>query len=727
MVPIAVAVVAACIVLVGSPALADQVRQSQWWLSSLHITSAQQVSKGSGVKVAVLSSGVDAAAPDLTGSVKSGPDFTHSGRAAGGPFWGISGTEIASLIAGHGHGAGDSAGIIGVAPAATILSVRVTLDSGDPLLTDPAVADGLPGAIASGIRYAAAHGASVIDLPLDPGAASATGTAGAPGLEYGSTAEKSAVAYALGKGIVLVAPAGDDGTGTGTGTGIVNYPAAYHGVISVGAFNNEFIKAPFSSHEPYVTLTAAGDGVTAATPTGYATISSTSAASAMVAGMAALIRSKFPALNPRQVTKALTSSTRFRRPGGRLIGSGFGTADAAAALKAAAAMAARGKGTGRTVTASPRPVTRATTPAARSPGQRLRTYLRRYGVKALAGVLVLLVLLITAFALVRRRRRRTSPEYDTLDTIHPIQPETAPQAAVRADGRDRAGFLPSPSADAGDRWPRDVVMGPRGPNGPNDAGSLAGASAGAAAFAAAVNATGSRTFSGSSAGGMAGPGGFDDDDSFAVPARLPAGGGRHAAGPADRPGLAPLPRPASRRARVSGNPPWEPAAKPDSELPWTAVPAPPSNTSGGTGERHVQLGGTVWETAAAGDRAAAPVPAGTAAPEEAGLPADAWATGNAAPDPASDPIYVWKPAEPADAFPAGGFPAEPFPAGGFPAEPFPAGRFPAEPFPGEAFPAEPFPARGFPAGGFPAEPFPAEPVPADTTETFPAIRRDDES
>ena len=683
MVPIAVAVAAACIVVGAGPALADQVRQSEWWLSALHITSAQRVAKGSGVTVAVLSSGVDAAAPDLTGSVTSGPDYTHSGRAAGGPFWGISGTEIASLIAGHGHGAGDSAGIIGVAPAARILSVRVTLDSGDPLLADPAVADGLPDAIASGIMYAVKHGASVIDLPLDPGAASATGTAGAPGLEYGSTAEKSAVADALRKGIVLVAPAGDDGAGTG----IVNYPAAYHGVISVGAFNNEFIKAPFSSHEPYVTLTAAGDGVTAATPTGYATISSTSAASAMVAGMAALIRSKFPALNPRQVTKALTSSTRFRRPGGRLIGSGFGTADAAAALKAAAAMAARGKGTGRTVTASPRPVTRATTPAARSPGQRLRTYLRRYGVKALAGVLVLLVLLITAFALVRRRRRRTSPEYDTLDTIHPIQPETAPQAAVRADGRDRAGFLPSPSADAGDRWPRDVVMGPRGPNGPNDAGSLAGASAGAAAFAAAVNATGSRTFSGSSAGGMAGPGGFDDDDSFAVPARLPAGGGRHAAGPADRPGLAPLPRPASRRARVSGNPPWEPAAKPDSELPWTAVPAPPSNTSGGTGERHVQLGGTVWETAAAGDRAAAPVPAGTAAPEEAGLPADAWATGNAAPDPASDPIYVWKPAEPADGFPADGFPAD-----------------------------------GFPAGAFPAEP-----IPADTTETFPAIRRDDES
>jgi hypothetical protein len=788
MVPIAVAVAAACIVLGAGPALADQVRQSEWWLSALHITSAQQVSKGSGVTVAVLSSGVDAAAPDLTGSVRSGPDYTHSGRTAGGPFWGISGTEIASLIAGHGHGTGDSAGVIGVAPAATILSVRVALDSGDPLLTDPAVADGLPDAIARGIKYAATHGASVIDLPLDPGAASATGTAGAPGLEYGSTAEKSAVAYALRKGIVLVAPAGDDGAGTG----IVNYPAAYHGVISVGAFNHEFIKAPFSSHESYVTLTAAGEGVTAATPTGYATMNSTSAASAVVAGLAALIKSKFPALTPRQVTRALTSSTRFRRPGGRLIGSGFGTADAAAALKAAAAMAALGKGTGHTATASPRPVTRRATPAARSPWHRLRPYLRRYGVKALAGLLALL-LLITAFILVRRRRRRTSPEYDTLDTIHPIQPETAPQAAIRADGRDRAAFLPSPSADAGDRWARDTVLGPRRPrdprdpnyprdprdptyrrdpndrrdpnyprdprdpnyprdprdpnypkypNGSGDAGSLAGASAGGAAFAAAVYATGSRTFSGSSAGGMADAAAFEDDDGFAVPTRPPAAGGRHAAGPADRPALAPLP--ASRRARVSGNPPWEPAAKPDSELPWTAVPAPPSATSGGTGERHVQLGGSVWETAATGGRGGAPIPAGAALPEEPGRHGDPWATANAAPDPASEPIYVWNPAEP-----PGGFPAEPasgFPGGGFPAEPasgFPGGGFPAEPasaFPPGGFPAEP--ASAFPPGGFPeafpsapassgtaapAEPAAAELFPADTTETFPAIRRDDES
>ncbi len=171
MAPVAVAVAVAWVALSSGPALADQIRQSEWWLPELHVTAAQQTSQGSGVTIAVLDTGVDAAAPDLAGSVLSGPDLSHSGRVPGGPFFGIRGTEIASLIAGHGHGPGDGEGIVGVAPAAKILSVRVVLDSGDPLLADQAITSGLPAAIAAGIRYATNNGASVIDLPQDPGAA----------------------------------------------------------------------------------------------------------------------------------------------------------------------------------------------------------------------------------------------------------------------------------------------------------------------------------------------------------------------------------------------------------------------------------------------------------------------------------------------------------------------------------------------------------------------------
>src|SRR5215472_13294480 len=201
----------------SSPALADQPRRHEWWLRTLHVTNAWEITRGSGVTIAVLDTGVDPAQADLTGSVTTGPDFSNSTRTASGTFWGINGTEVASLIAGHGHGPGQANGIIGIAPAAKILSARVTLESNDPLLsTNQTIAAGLPNAIARGIGWAVRHHANVIDLPIDP-----VTTAGAPG-SGGSTAERAAVKYALAKHVVLIAPAGDGGTGTDA----VNYPAA---------------------------------------------------------------------------------------------------------------------------------------------------------------------------------------------------------------------------------------------------------------------------------------------------------------------------------------------------------------------------------------------------------------------------------------------------------------------------------------------------------------------
>src|SRR5262245_51321289 len=328
----------ACCVLAGSPAQANQTRNNEWWLRTLHVANAWQITRGSGVTIAVLDTGVDAAQPDLTGSVTTGPDYTNSGRTAGGQFWGIHGTEIASLIAGHGHGAEQADGVIGIAPSAKILSVRVTLESNDPMRTDQPIAGALPDAIARGIRWAVRHEATVIVLPLDP-----VTTAGAVG-SGGSDAERAAVGYALAKHVVLVAPAGDEVAGTNA----VNYPAAYRGVIAVGAFDQHFVKAPFSSHQPYVTVTAAGAGVTAANPSilsasdpskAYAQLNSTSAASAIAGGMVALIRAQFPDLTPAQVTRALTAGTVYRH-GGRSDGSGFGTVDATKALTAAARIAA---------------------------------------------------------------------------------------------------------------------------------------------------------------------------------------------------------------------------------------------------------------------------------------------------------------------------------------------------------------------------------------------------
>ncbi len=419
---IAAGVAAACVaVATAGPAFADTVRDQEWWLSSLNVTQAWLSSRGSGVTVAVLDTGVDPAQPDLAGSVTTGRDFTGSGRAAGGPFWGVNGTAVASLIAGHGHGPRHADGIIGVAPQARILSVRVTLENNDPLLANPATVAALPMAIARGIRYAVRHGAQVIDLPLDPAAvvadtaAASGGTSTATG---GSPAERAAVAYALSKGIVLVAPAGDGGAGPDT----VNFPAAYPGVISVGAFNQTFTKAPFSSGRPYVTLTGPGNGVIAANGTAaYSKFKSTTAASAVVAGITALIRAQFPTLTPAQVAAALTSSTVFHPQGGRRTGSGFGTVDAAAALVAAAKINAT-----LPATASPANPTPPAPPRIKVHSTSLWDALR-YPVLGLAALLLIaLIVLIT----VRTRQRRA------------LDAQLAPLRAAARGGRAQAGSEP---------------------------------------------------------------------------------------------------------------------------------------------------------------------------------------------------------------------------------------------------------------------------------------------
>jgi len=537
-VTVAIALAVAWTALASVPALADQTRQQQWWLGDLHITQAQRISNGSDVTVALLDTGVDSTQPDIAGSVITGPDFTKSGEKPGGPDYGIHGTAMASLIVGHGHGPGGAEGILGVAPGARLLSVRVTLDATDPLATDSAITSGLPAAIAAGIMYAVRNGAQVIDLPLDPGQSlsalvASTALAPAPGTPLtpaefaeqaaagGSAAEQAAVRFALSKGVVLVAPAGDNGTGTDA----ANFPASYPGVISVGAFDSTIVKAPFTSHQSYVTLTAAGSGMTAAIPGGYATVSTTSAASAVVTGIVAMIKSVYPELTPAQITQALTSSTVFRPPGGLADGSGHGTVDAARALAAATAIAKPGPpraGAG----AVPRTLPAA--PAVPFIDKSLAKTLVRDALISLA-LLVVLLLPIVAYALVRRRRARA---------------KTAPRAE-REPGTPRgarSAYVPPASSHAEEMLEYFATM-------PAPAGAR----------------------SARPPDGGAGPGWGSAPSG---PADTNPGAGNGA--PAGRLPLTPVSRPTANRApaSVSGTPPWEPAAKPDSELPWVTRPAP---------------------------------------------------------------------------------------------------------------------------------------------------------
>lgn len=308
----------------SSPGLAGE-----WWLNSL---SAQQEwsaapKEGTGVTVAVLSTGVDAGQQDLSGNVAPGPDFTASGRSQGGQYWGREGTAIASLIAGHGHGDGTQ-GITGIAPKARILSVRVTLDPKDPELGQAGTVQRLPDAIAHGIDYAVSHGAKVIDLPADPAVLSA----GQDATAGGSGAEQAAVRDAIARNVVLVAPAGDTGAARD-----ISYPAAYPGVIAAGATDQSGNLASFSSTGSYVSLTAPGKDVTAAKPgSGYTTLSSTDASAALTAGIAALVRARYPQLSAAQVTKALKSSTQAVT--GQKPGTGEGAITATNAVTSAASV-----------------------------------------------------------------------------------------------------------------------------------------------------------------------------------------------------------------------------------------------------------------------------------------------------------------------------------------------------------------------------------------------------
>jgi subtilase family protein len=426
-------------------------RDLEWWLADLGVTQAWQKSEGSGITVAVLGTGVDAEYPGLAGSVITGPDYTGSGRGPGSPYWGVEGTAVAGIIAAHAR----DWGLVGVAPAAKILSVRVTLEFNDPLASDQAVSQRLPDAIAAGIRYATDHGARIIDLPLDPGTLGLTST-GDPAAAGGSPAERSAIADALSKGVVLVAPSGDDGLGSG----IVNYPAAYPGVIAVGAIGRTGQLASFSSRRSYTSLTAPGVSlVAAAQPDGFDTISSTSTASGIVAGVAALVLSRFPHLTVAQVTQVLLESTATttadtslpplpaRSPGG----AGYGTVDAIRALNLAAVITAANQ------PRQPAPVSssaKPTRPAVTAPRRAAAASTLAGSVlrDAVAAVCALIVLLVLALLVVRFRRDRGGPRGGTADRARTRgQHENRRPDRGSAAGANHAA--PANGAGAA-RWPR---------------------------------------------------------------------------------------------------------------------------------------------------------------------------------------------------------------------------------------------------------------------------------
>lgn len=279
--------------LSAAPAAADvsDLRLEQWGLDMVGVAEVWEEAQGSGVTVAVLDTGVVTDHPDLK-DVTVGPDFTGHDLSSDSDGYGIHGTMMAGIVAASGHGVEHTGGVMGVAPEAEILAIRITAEPDGP---DRDSVD--PGALAAGIRYAVDEGAQVICLPL----------AGAEFSVQANEADQEAIAYAVNHGVVVVASGGP--------LGEASYPAAYPGVLAVGSVGPDGSLSEFSSRGDHIAVTAPGEEITVVDPDGgYTTVSGSDAAAAFVAGVAALIRGEFPQLKPEQVVEAITSGAQAADP-----------------------------------------------------------------------------------------------------------------------------------------------------------------------------------------------------------------------------------------------------------------------------------------------------------------------------------------------------------------------------------------------------------------------------
>ena len=289
----------------GAMAVTGEPRRSeQWALDDLAIEPAWATSRGAGVDIAVVDSGVTGTHVDLATKLCGGVAFLGSNgveqRGAGTTDANGHGTHVAGIAAAAANGVG----VAGVAPDARIIPVRV-LDAGGT---------GASSDVARGITWAVDHGAEVVNLSL-----------GGPR----TAAVETAVAYAERQGVVVVAAAGNDGPG-----GPVNYPAALDTALGVASYDEDHGLSWFSTRGNYVDLAAPGSGIVSTTNNGrWSYMSGTSMATPHVAGTAALLKSAEPALSPSQVRSRLTANAREAGPIGHDVGFGWGRIDPLAALR----------------------------------------------------------------------------------------------------------------------------------------------------------------------------------------------------------------------------------------------------------------------------------------------------------------------------------------------------------------------------------------------------------
>jgi subtilisin family serine protease len=303
----------------------------QWDLGAANAPAAWPVSRGAGVVVAVIDTGVDATHPDLAGHVVPGGVVDAQGRIVPASLTATGdgeghGTHVAGIVA----ASDDHHGVTGIAPDARIMPVRIFTpanaddDEATFLLT-----------LAHGIRFATAHGAGVINMSVG---AETSGMSGPYSAAVASAAKEvcRAVADAVDHDTVVVAAAGNDGAGPNPALAPAGCPQA----MTVAAVDESLRRAYFSSYDGDITLAAPGVDVLSSVPAAFvakgaprfALMSGTSMASPAVAGAAALVKAAHPDWTVAQVRDALTATAQDVGPRGKDVQYGYGLVDAAAAL-----------------------------------------------------------------------------------------------------------------------------------------------------------------------------------------------------------------------------------------------------------------------------------------------------------------------------------------------------------------------------------------------------------
>jgi serine protease len=324
-------IAAALVLLVLLPAVAlatnDPYRAQQWSLDRIRVEEAWTQSRGAGVVVAVIDTGVDVAHPDLQDRIL---------RDAEGELVGLDLIDGERPVDRHGHGtlvagiiaatAGNGEGIAGVAPEARIMPIRALDDEGSGRGRD----------VDTAIRWAVDNGADVINLSLE---SVKNGSASSPG----PGAPTAAVRYAWERGVVVVAASGNGGAS------MSDYPEDSP-VVLVGATDRGDRRAVFSDRGRVDALLAPGVDIVSTwcrAPNGaacdgrthtYGVAEGTSFAAPHVAGAVALLLGA--GVGPAEAVERLRATAVDLGPAGPDDEHGHGRIDVAAAMRAAGPVAA---------------------------------------------------------------------------------------------------------------------------------------------------------------------------------------------------------------------------------------------------------------------------------------------------------------------------------------------------------------------------------------------------